>query len=186
MERYSRQVLFQPIGREGQEKLGRARVLLVGCGALGSVLAEILVRAGIGRLTLADRDYVDESNLQRQSLYTEADAREGLPKAVAAVRHLREINSAVETVERIADVNALSVASLVQEQDLILDGTDNFETRYLLNDACVKHKVNWIYGAAVGSYGVTMTIRPGDTPCLRCVFSETPSPASAPTAGSAA
>jgi len=131
MERYSRQVLFQPIGREGQEKLGRARVLLVGCGALGSVLAEILVRAGIGRLTLADRDYVDESNLQRQSLYTEADAREGLPKAVAAVRHLREINSAVEIVERIADVNAQSVASLVQEQDLILDGTDNFETRYL-------------------------------------------------------
>src|SRR5207247_3467919 len=121
MERYSRQVLFQPIGREGQEKLGRARVLLVGCGALGSVLAEILVRAGIGGLTLADRDYVDESNLQRQSLYTEADAREGLPKAVAAARHLREINSAAEIVDRVADENAHSEAAIVQAQHLILD-----------------------------------------------------------------
>src|SRR5437867_5664924 len=181
MERYSRQVLFQPIGREGQEKLGRARVLLVGCGALGSVLAEILVRAGIGRLTLADRDYVDESNLQRQSLYTEADAREGLPKAVAAVRHLREINSAVEIVERIADVNAQSVASLVQEQDLILDGTDNFETRYLLNDASLQWNIPWIYGACVGSYGLCLAFVPGQTPCLRCVLEQLPPPGSSPT-----
>jgi len=181
MERYSRQVLFQPIGREGQEKLGRARVLLVGCGALGSVLAEILVRAGIGRLTLADRDYVDESNLQRQSLYTEADAREGLPKAVAAVRHLREINSAVEIVERIADVNAQSVASLVQEQDLILDGTDNFETRYLLNDASLKWNIPWIYGACVGSYGLCLAFLPGLTACLRCVLQQLPPPGSSPT-----
>lgn len=181
MERYSRQILFQPIGREGQENLMKGRVLLVGCGALGSVLAEILTRAGIGRLTLCDRDYVDESNLQRQSLFTESDVRLGLPKAVAAARHLREINHQVELDERVVDVNPKSIADLVPGQDLILDGTDNFETRYLLNDASLKWGVPWIYGACVASYGLCLTVLPDKSPCLRCILEHIPLPGSSPT-----
>lgn len=181
MDRYSRQILFAPIGRTGQDRLSRSRTLLVGCGALGSVLAEILTRAGIGRLTIADRDYVDESNLQRQSLYTERDCRDGLPKAVAAARHLREINSSVELVDRVLDVSARSVESLVRGQDLILDGTDNFETRYLLNDASLRWSIPWVYGACVGSYGLCLAFIPGITPCLRCVLEQLPSPGSSPT-----
>src|SRR5262249_42247793 len=142
-QRYSRQVLFPPIGAAGQQQLGRSSVLLVGCGALGSVVAEILTRAGVAHLTLADRDYIDESNLQRQSLYTEDDCRQGLPKAVAAARHLAEINSEVELVPKVLDVNARSLESLVPGHDLIIDGTDNFETRYLLNDASIKWNVPW-------------------------------------------
>jgi adenylyltransferase/sulfurtransferase len=155
--------------------------LLVGCGALGSVVAEILVRAGIGRLTIADRDYVDESNLQRQSLFTEADSRDALPKAVAAVRHLREINSSVELVERVADVNAGSVEALVRNEHIILDGTDNFEARFLLNDASLQWNIPWIYGACVGSYGICLAFVPGHTPCLRCVLEQLPPPGSSPT-----
>ncbi len=185
MERYSRQVLFQPIGKEGQERLSRSRALLVGCGALGSVVAEILCRGGIGQLTIADRDYVDNSNLQRQSLFTESDSRDALPKAVAAARHLKELNSAVALIERVVDVNARSIAALVREQDIILDGTDNFETRYLLNDASLKWKTPWVYGACVGGYGLCLAFVPGQTPCLRCVLQQLPPPGSSPTCDTA-
>jgi adenylyltransferase/sulfurtransferase len=185
MERYSRQVLFAPIGVDGQERLGRSRVTVVGCGALGSVGAEILTRGGVGRLTLADRDYVDESNLQRQSLYTEQDCREGLPKAVAAARRLRQCNGAVEIVERVVDVTAVTVESLVSGADLVVDGTDNFETRFLLNDASVRWEVPWIYGACVGSYGLAALFLPGETPCLRCLLEHLPPPGSSPTCDTA-
>jgi molybdopterin/thiamine biosynthesis adenylyltransferase len=185
MERYSRQILFAGIGREGQARLASARVLVVGCGALGSSQAEALARAGVGRLRIVDRDFVEESNLQRQTMFTEADARERVPKAVACVRRINEINSDVEAEPHVADVHHANVEQLVAGCDLVLDGTDNFATRYLLNDACVKHEVNWIYGAAVGSYGVTMTVRPHKSPCLRCLFEETPPAASAETCDTA-
>jgi len=184
-ERYSRQVLFPGIGELGQDKLRNSRVLLVGCGALGSVIAEILVRAGIGRLVLVDRDFIDESNLQRQSLFTEEDWRQSLPKAIAAARHLREINSDVEVCESVADVRASSVEGFAAGVDLILDGTDNFETRYLLNDVSVKHSIPWVYGACVGSYGLCLPILPGESPCLRCLVECLPPPGSSPTCDTA-
>src|SRR6266705_5600579 len=180
-DRYSRQILFTGIGQEGQTCLLKSRLLIVGCGALGSAQAESLARAGLGKLRIADRDFVEFSNLQRQTMFTESDAAERLPKAVACANHIREINSDVKVEPKVTDVNQSNIERLIDGCDLVLDGTDNFATRYLLNDACVKHKVNWIYGAAVGSYGVTMTIRPTATPCLRCVFAETPPAASAPT-----
>ncbi|HEY0080250.1 MAG TPA: ThiF family adenylyltransferase [Pyrinomonadaceae bacterium] len=180
-ERYSRQILFDRIGEAGQRRLRAARVVVVGCGALGSAQSEALARAGVGRLRIVDRDFVEESNLQRQTMFTERDARERLPKAVAAARRIAEINSEVETEAEVADVSYANVERLIEGCDLVLDGTDNFTTRYLVNDACVKHRVNWIYGAAVGSYGVTMTVRPHLSPCLRCVFPETPAAGSAPT-----
>jgi adenylyltransferase/sulfurtransferase len=180
-DRYSRQVLFRPIGEEGQRKLLAARVLIVGCGALGTAHAEALCRAGVGRLRLVDRDFVEPSNLQRQTMFTESDAEKHLPKAIAAANHLREINSDNEIEPHVTDVNHSNIEQLIADCDVVLDGTDNFATRYLLNDACVKHETNWIYGAAVGSYGVTMTIRPHQTACLRCVFEEAPPAASAPT-----
>jgi adenylyltransferase/sulfurtransferase len=179
--RYSRQILFSGIGVEGQRLLAHSRVLLVGCGALGSVLAEILTRAGVGRLTIADRDYVDESNLQRQSLYTEADCRAGMPKAMAAVQHLSGINSQVELVPEILDVNAATIVALVPGHDLILDGTDNFETRFLINDASIKWNIPWVYGACVGAYGLCLAFVPDTTPCLRCVLEQLPPPGSSPT-----
>lgn len=180
-ERYSRQILFDGIGNAGQQRLLKSRVLIIGCGALGSAQAESLARAGIGRLRIVDRDFVECSNLQRQTMFTERDAEERLPKAIAAANHIREINGEVETEPEIVDVNQSNIERLITGCELVLDGTDNFATRYLLNDACVKHKVNWIYGAAVGSYGVSLTIRPHQTPCLRCVFEEAPPAASAPT-----
>jgi adenylyltransferase/sulfurtransferase len=179
--RYTRQILFSGIGVEGQRLLAHGRVLLVGCGALGSVLAEILTRAGVGRLTIADRDYVDESNLQRQSLFTEADCRAGMPKAMAAVRHLSGINSQVELVPEILDVNAETIVALVPGQELILDGTDNFETRFLINDASIKWNIPWVYGACVGAYGLCLAFVPDTTPCLRCVLEQLPPPGSSPT-----
>lgn len=179
--RYSRQTLFAGIGSEGQEKLARSRVLLIGCGGLGSVMAEILTRAGVGHFTVVDRDYIDETNLQRQSLYTEADCRNGLPKATAAVRRLAEINSRVELQARVQDVNAATIADLVPGYDLMLDGTDNFETRFLLNDASLKWNIPWIYGACVGAYGMCVAFVPGITPCLRCVLEQLPPPGSSPT-----
>jgi molybdopterin/thiamine biosynthesis adenylyltransferase len=184
-ERYSRQILFAGIGREGQARLSAARVLVVGCGALGSSQAEALARAGVGRLRIADRDFVEESNLQRQTMFTERDARERVPKAVACARRIGEINSDVEAEPHVADVHHGNIEQLIAGCDLVLDGTDNFATRYLVNDACVKHEINWIYGAAVGSYGVTMTVRPHASPCLRCVFEETPPAASAETCDTA-
>jgi len=184
-DRYSRQTLFDPIGEEGQRRLQAARALIVGCGALGTAQAEALCRAGVGRLRIVDRDFVEPSNLQRQTMFTERDAAERLPKAIAAASHLREINSDIEIEPQIADVNYSNIEQLIDGCDVVLDGTDNFATRYLVNDACVKHNVNWIYGAAVGSYGVTMTILPHQTPCLRCVFEETPPAGSAPTCDTA-
>lgn len=180
-ERYSRQILFGGIGEEGQGRLLHARALIVGCGALGTAHAESLARAGVGRLRVVDRDFVEPSNLQRQTMFTEQDARERLPKAVAVERHVSMINSEVEVEAEVADVNQTNIERLIAGCDVVLDGTDNFATRYLINDACVKHKVNWIYGAAVSSYGVTMTVRPRVTPCLRCVFEEAPQAGSAPT-----
>jgi molybdopterin-synthase adenylyltransferase len=185
MERYSRQILFDPIGAEGQRRIREASVLVVGCGALGSAQVEALARAGVGHLLVVDRDFVEESNLQRQTMFTEHDARERAPKAIAAARRVAEINSDVRCEAVVADVNNSNVERLIEGRDLVLDGTDNFATRYLLNDACVKHGVVWVYGAAVGSYGVTMTVRPRLTPCLRCVFPEAPAAGSAPTCDTA-
>ncbi len=180
-ERYSRQILFDPIGKDGQEKLRNSRVLLVGCGALGAAHAETLARAGVGYLRIVDRDFVETTNLQRQTLFDESDATLRVPKAAAAKRRLSEINSAVNVEPIIADVNNSNIESLIDGCDLVIDGTDNFQIRYLLNDACVKHKRTWIYGAAVSSYGSSMTIFPGETPCLRCIFEEMPPVGSAPT-----
>jgi molybdopterin/thiamine biosynthesis adenylyltransferase len=174
-EKYSRQVLFAGLGPEGQQRLRASAAVVIGCGALGSASANALARAGVGRLTVVDRDYVELSNLQRQMLFDERDAAEALPKAVAAERHLRRINSDVQVECRIADVTPGNIEELISGATVVLDGTDNFETRYLLNDAAVKLGVPWVYGAAVGSRGVTMPIVPGRTPCLACVFPELPS-----------
>lgn len=184
-ERYSRQILFRQIEKTGQERLLNSRVLLVGCGALGASHAEILARAGVGFLRIVDRDFVEFSNLQRQTLYSESDARERLPKAVAAQNRIAEINSEIEVEPIVADVNNSNIESLVKDVDLVLDGTDNFQIRYLINDACVKNNKTWIYGAAVSSYGTTMTIIPNETPCLRCIFEEIPNAGSAPTCDTA-
>jgi len=184
-ERYSRQILFNGIGKEGQERLLNSRVVIIGCGALGSAQAEALARAGVGNLRIIDRDFVEFSNLQRQTMFTESDARERLPKAIACANRIREINSDIVVEPEVADVNHSNIESLISDVDVVIDGTDNFATRYLINDACVKHEVNWVYGAAVGSYGVTMTIRPHETPCLRCIFPEAPPAASAPTCDTA-
>lgn len=179
--RYSRQILFNPIGKSGQEKLLNSRVLLVGCGALGASHAEMLARAGVGKLRIVDRDFVEFTNLQRQTLYKEQDAVDRLPKAIAAKKRIAEINSEIEVEAIVADINQNNIESLLENCDLVLDGTDNFQVRYLVNDACVKHKKTWIYGAAVSSYGTTMTISPNETPCLRCIFEEIPDAGSSPT-----
>ncbi len=184
-ERYSRQILFSAIGETGQEKLLQSRVLIIGCGALGAAHAETLSRAGVGFLRIVDRDFVEFSNLQRQTLFSESDAKEKLPKAVAANKRLAEINSEIEVEAVVADVNHSNIENLIEDCDLILDGTDNFQTRYLINDVCVKLKKTWIYGAAVSSYGVTMTIIPNVTPCLRCIFEEMPGAGSSPTCDTA-
>jgi adenylyltransferase/sulfurtransferase len=174
--RYSRQELFAPIGPEGQARLRRARVAIVGCGALGSTLAEMMARAGVGSLSVIDRDYVEESNLQRQSLFDEDDAARGLPKAAAAEARLRAINSDVAVRGVVADLAADNAAELVRGADIVLDGTDNFETRFLLNDVCLKAGIPWVYGACVGSYGLALLVRPHVSPCLRCVLEEMPGP----------
>ena len=184
-ERYSRQILFREIGRAGQEKLLNSRMLIVGCGALGASHAEMLARAGVGKLRIVDRDFVEFTNLQRQTLFKEADAAERLPKAIAAQKRIAEINSEIEIDPLVADVNNSNVEALIEHSDIVLDGTDNFQVRYLLNDACVKHNKTWIYGAAVSSYGTTMTIIPGETPCLRCIFEEMPDAGSSPTCDTA-
>ena len=181
MERYARQMLLDGFGEQGQRALARARAVLVGVGALGSHIADSLVRAGIGHLLLADRDFIELNNLQRQALYDEDDLAANLPKAEAAARKLRRINSTVTVEARVMDVNPTNVESLVAGADVVLDGTDNFSTRYLLNDACVKHGIPWIYGGVLATYGVTMTIIPGTSACLRCLFREMPPPGSTPT-----
>lgn len=184
-ERYSRQVLFAPIGPDGQRALSDSRVLILGCGALGASHAEMLGRAGVGFLRLADRDFVELSNLQRQTLFSEDDARNRIPKAIAAKNRLSEINSETELEAVVADVNQSNAADLIADVDLIMDGTDNFQVRYLINDASVKLGKPWIYGAAVSSYGTTMTIIPGKTPCMRCIFEEMPPAGSSPTCDTA-
>ncbi len=184
-ERYSRQALFPEIGKAGQKKLLNSRVLIVGCGALGASHAEMLARAGVGRLRIVDRDFVEFTNLQRQTLFKESDAAERLPKAVAAKTRIAEINSGIEVEAIVADVNHSNVESLLEGCDFVIDGTDNFQVRFLLNDACVKNSKTWIYGAAVSSYGTTMTIIPGETPCLRCIFEEMPDAGSSPTCDTA-
>lgn len=173
-ERYSRQVLFASIGPEGQRRLATARAVLVGCGATGSVMATLLARAGVGNLVIIDRDYVEPSNLQRQIIFDEADAEQALPKAIAAGRKLAKINSDVTIEPHVADVIPANAAELLSSAKVILDGTDNFETRYLINDFAVQNSVPWIYAGAVGSYGVTMNVLPGQTACLSCVFPESP------------
>jgi len=169
LERYSRQILFAEIGEQGQERLRQASAVVVGCGALGTALANLLVRAGVGRLRIVDRDFVEPSNLQRQTLFEEADAREALPKAIAAQRRLAAINSDVRVEGVVADLSPPNAQECLGEFPLLLDGTDNFETRLLLNDYAVCHGVPWVYAAAVSSYGVTLAIRPGETACLACL-----------------
>ena len=173
-ERYSRQILFRGIGAQGQERLAAARVAVVGCGATGSAVAALLARAGVGTIRIIDRDYVEPSNLQRQTLFDEADARESLPKAIAAARRIAAFNSQIVVEPQVADLTPDNIEVLLEGADLVLDGTDNFETRYLVNDYAVKNGVPWIYAAAVGSYGVTLNVIPGKTACLACVFPDSP------------
>ncbi len=184
-ERYARQVCFPGIGEIGQARLRSAHGVLVGCGALGTVLANVLVRAGVGRLTIVDRDTVERSNLQRQVLFDEDDVARHRPKAVAAAEKLRRINPEVTVEPVVIDVNATNVEALLAGATVALDGTDNFESRYLLNDACVKHDVPWVYAAAIGAYGTTFPIVPRETPCLRCVLGEPPPPGTLPTCDTA-
>jgi adenylyltransferase/sulfurtransferase len=183
--RYSRQELFEGIGREGQSRIRSSRVVVLGCGALGSSVAEMMVRAGVGGLTVIDRDYVEESNLQRQSLFTEEDAALSLPKASAAEARLRKLNSEVEVRGVIADLSPENAAGALGGAHLVLDGTDNFETRFLVNDVCVREGIPWVYGACVGSYGLALLVRPRQSPCLRCVLEELPAPGSGPTCDTA-
>jgi molybdopterin-synthase adenylyltransferase len=184
-DRYLRQTIFAPIGEAGQQRLLDSRVVVVGCGATGSVIASYLVRAGVGRLVVVDRDFVERNNLQRQVLFTDRDVEEALPKAVAAERALRAINPEIDIQGVVADVNPANIEALLAGASLAMDGTDNFETRYLLNDTCVKQVTPWIYSGAVGSRGMTMTVRPGESACFRCVFPQPPPPGAAATCDTA-
>jgi molybdopterin-synthase adenylyltransferase len=172
--RYSRQILFSPIGKEGQDRIIASRVAIVGCGALGTVQASLLVRAGVGSLRIIDRDFVEESNLQRQILFDEEDVRSVLPKAIAAEKKLRSANSLVQVEGLVEDVHASSIDRLLGGFDLIMDASDNFDVRFLINDYAIKNRIPWIYGACVGSYGLTFPVLPGEGACLRCVFESAP------------
>jgi len=172
--RYARQARFSGIGAEGQRRLLRSRAAIVGVGALGCALANHLARAGVGSLTLIDRDIVDRTNLQRQMLFDEADAAAGTPKAVAAAARLSAVNGGISITPRVADLNAFNAARLLEGADIVLDGTDNFGTRHLINEYCVKNGIPWVYGGAVGASGMSLTVVPGTTPCLRCLFPSTP------------
>ncbi len=185
LARYLRQTIFPGIGRAGQERLLAARVVVVGCGANGTVITNHLARAGVGHLTVVDRDFIELNNLQRQLLFDEQDLAENLPKAVAAERKLRAINSDIEVRGLVSDVNAENIEGLITGATLVMDGTDNFETRYILNDACIKLGIPWIYTGAVASYGMSQTILPGQTPCLRCLFPDIPPPGTSPTCDTA-
>jgi molybdopterin/thiamine biosynthesis adenylyltransferase len=184
-DRYSRQVRFAPIGAIGQERLGRARVLVLGLGALGAASAELLCRSGAGMLRLVDRDFVEASNLQRQSLYDEADAAAGLPKAVAGANRLRRINQHCRIEAVVCDARASNIEGLLDGIDLAIDGTDNFPTRHLLNEACCKRSLPWLYGACVAAYGLSMPVLPGQTPCLRCLQDQLPGAGDSPTCDTA-
>jgi adenylyltransferase/sulfurtransferase len=185
LDRYARQTRYAPLGEAGQRRLLASRVLICGCGALGTVQANTLVRAGVGHVRIVDRDFVDLTNLQRQVLFDEEDVKSTLPKAIAAAERLRRINSTIEIEPVVADVDHTNIAELCQGVDVILDGTDNFETRYLLNDASVKFGIPWVYGGCLGGEGQTMTILPGEGPCLRCWMPEAPLPGTTPTCDSA-
>lgn len=185
MERYLRQTIFAPFGAHGQERMLAARVVIVGCGANGSVMANTLARAGIGTLIITDRDFVELKNLQRQILFDEDDVAKGMPKAIAAAEKLRRANSSIKVEGIVTDVNAENIEDLIDGATLVMDGTDNFETRFIINDACVKHHIPWVYAGAVASYGMTMTIVPHETACLRCVFQKEPSPGTLPTCDTA-
>jgi molybdopterin/thiamine biosynthesis adenylyltransferase len=176
LSRYARQAVAGQIGQPGQERLAQGRVVIAGCGALGSVMASLLVRAGVGHVRLIDRDFVELHNLQRQFLYDEEDVRSGLPKAVAAGQKLQRINSQIEIEPLVADLNAANAERLLADADVVLDAIDNFEGRYLINDVCVNAGTPWVYGAVIGAYGVTMDILPGRTACLRCLFPDAPAP----------
>jgi molybdopterin/thiamine biosynthesis adenylyltransferase len=183
--RYARQMRFAGIGVAGQEKLLQATALVVGCGALGSVIANTLARAGVGKLRIVDRDFLELNNLQRQVLYDEDDVAAGLPKAIAAKNRLARINSTIEIDAHVADVSPANIETLLEGVDCLIDGTDNFETRFLLNDAAVKRGLPWIYGGCLGAEGQSLTILPGETPCLRCLMPDPPPPGSTPTCDSA-
>ena len=185
LARYVRQMRYPPLGEEGQAKLANSTALVCGCGALGSVIANTLARAGVGTLRIVDRDFLELNNLQRQVLYTEADVAAGIPKAIAAKGHLEQINSAIHIEAVVADVDAGNIAQLMKGVDVVVDGTDNFETRFLVNDAALKFNVPWVYGGCLGAEGQSMTILPGDTPCLRCLMPDAPPPGSTPTCDSA-
>ncbi|MBA7566685.1 hypothetical protein ES708_08380 [subsurface metagenome] len=178
-DRYSRQVILPNIGEEGQKTLLKSKIIIIGCGALGTVVANNLVRAGVGKISIIDRDFVELNNLQRQILFDEDDI--GIPKAVAAAKKLKRVNSDVEIKAMVKDLNHMNAEKIVSGVDLVLDGTDNMQTRFLINDTCVKSKIPWIYTAAVGTYGMTMTIVPGRTPCFRCILPDVPEPGSLPT-----
>lgn len=185
LSRYHRQYLFSKIGEAGQRKICSSRVVIIGCGALGTVLVNTLARAGVGFLRIVDRDFIEPNNLQRQVLFDENDIKENLPKAVAAERKARQINSQIQIESIVSDVNFTNIEHFIGDVDLVLDGTDNFETRFLINDACVKLNKPWIYGAVIGSHGLTMSILPHETPCLRCVFESAPPPELTPTCDTA-
>src|SRR3972149_7384711 len=185
LERYSRQILFQHIGEERQKLLMDSYAVVVGCGALGTVSSSYLTRAGIGHIRIIDRDFIEESNLQRQILFDENDIAEGIPKAIAAQRKLRGINTKTNIEGIVTDINYANIDELTKNADIILDGTDNFETRFLINDSCVKNNIPWIYGACIGSRGLVMNIIPSKTPCLRCVFETMPQMGSFPTCDTA-
>jgi adenylyltransferase/sulfurtransferase len=181
LERYSRQIRYPRLGVEGQEALLKSKVTICGCGALGTVLANHMARAGVGHIRIVDRDFIETHNLQRQILFDESDVAANLPKAEAAARKLRAVNSEITIDAVVADVDHANITDLVADADLILDGTDNFETRYLINDVAVKQGIPWIFGGVIGSEGQTMTILPGETPCIRCVIESSPPPGMAPT-----
>ena len=174
LDRYSRQTIFPGIGPQGQRKLGASFAVVVGCGALGTIISSALVRAGVGRVRVIDRDFIEYHNLQRQVLFTERDIEQNLPKATAAEQHLREANSAVEVEGVVADFSRTNAQSLVDGADVIIDGLDNFETRFLINDVALKHGIPWVYGGAIGSSGMTATFLPGGRPCFRCLVNSPP------------
>ena len=182
-DRYSRQVILPNIGEKGQKILLKSKIAIIGCGALGTVVANNLVRAGVGKISIIDRDFVELNNLQRQILFDEDDI--GIPKAVAAAKKLKRVNSDVEIEAMIKDLNHTNDEKIMSGVDLVLDGTDNMQTRFLINDVCVKSKIPWIYTAAVGTYGMMMTIVPGRTPCFRCFLPDVPEPGSLPTCDTA-
>lgn len=185
LDRYVRQMRYAPLGEEGQERLSTSRVLICGCGALGSVLANTLARAGVGFLRVVDRDFLEINNLQRQVLYDEQDVASGLPKAIAAAEKLRRINSEIEIEPVVADVDYTNIRELAAGVDMILDGTDNFETRFLINDLAVQENLPWVYGGCIGAEGQTMAILPHDTPCLTCLMQDAPPPGTTPTCDTA-